>query len=284
MSRASLSSNWRQRHARLERPAKRSPYHRTIYRWICICAVFLATSLTACVAPGTPAESLTVEVVGRRPHDPGSYTQGLELAGGRLYESSGLYGESTFREVDAVTGVVLRQKELGDEYFGEGLAVVDDRLIVLTWHERTAFVYGLNDFGPIGSFTYDTEGWGLCDDESRLVMSDGSSNLYFRDRETFALTGTVAVSNGGEPVEMLNELECVGGAVYANIYQTNEIVRIDPSTGGVTAVIDASPLLSEPGTDVGVLNGIAYDPATDTFLLTGKNWPTLFEVRFVVPD
>ncbi|HUS22475.1 MAG TPA: glutaminyl-peptide cyclotransferase [Aeromicrobium sp.] len=239
--------------------------------------------MAACGAPtlSSTAEQLSVEIVGRRPHDAGAYTQGLALVGGRLFESTGLYGESNVREVDPESGDVLHQVDLDHGYFGEGLAVFDDRLIQLTWHERTAFVYRSGDLSTVGTFAYDTEGWGLCDDGSRLVMSDGSSTLYFRDRQTFEQLGTVAVKNGEAPVDMLNELECADGDVYANVYQTTDIVRIDPSTGEVTAVIDASSLLVEPGTDAGVLNGIAYDAEAGTFLLTGKNWPTLFEVRFV---
>ena len=228
-----------------------------------------------------PTERLEVEVVGRRPHDVTAYTQGLVLSGERLFESTGLFGESTLREVDPHTGEVLRQIELDERYFGEGLAAVDDRLIQLTWHEGTALTYRVDDLTPIGNFTYESEGWGLCDDGSRLVMSDGSSTLYFRDRQTFELQDTLAVLSGETPVDQLNELECVDDAVYANVYQTTDIVRIDAATGHVTAVIDASRFLDEPGTDAGVMNGIAYDSDAGTFLVTGKNWPTLFEVRFV---
>jgi glutaminyl-peptide cyclotransferase len=206
----------------------------------------------------------------------------LALADGRLFESSGQYAQSTLREVDIETGAVLRSAPLDRRYFGEGLAVVDDRLVQLTWQERTALVYRVSDFSQIGTFSYDTEGWGLCDDGERLVMSDGTSTLYFRDRVTFAQLGTIQVTNEGEPVEELNELECVDGQVYANVYPTDDIVRVDPSTGRVTAVIDASGLLTaDENAGAEVLNGIAYDAEAATYLLTGKYWPTLFEVRFV---
>jgi len=204
------------------------------------------------------------------------------MAGGRLYEGSGLRGESNLREMDARTGAVTRTVSLADKYFGEGIAVVDDRVVQLTWQEHTAFVYRLSDFKQVSTFSYDTEGWGLCDDGTRLVMSDGTNELYFRDRSTFAVKGKVSVTQSGTPIDRLNELECVDGQVYANVWQTNTIVRIDPASGKVTAAIDASGLLSadeERGVDV--LNGIAYDPSTKTFLITGKYWPTLFEVRFV---
>lgn len=204
------------------------------------------------------------------------------MAGGKLYEGSGLRGESTLREVDPRTGAISRSITIDAKYFGEGIAVVDDRVIQLTWQEHTALVYRLSDFEQLTMFTYDTEGWGLCDDGTRLVMSDGTNQLYFRNRSTFAVQSKVSVTKNGTPIDRLNELECVDGQVYANVWQTDTIVRIDPASGRVTAEIDASGLLSadeQRGTDV--LNGIAYDPATKTFLLTGKYWPTLFQVRFV---
>jgi glutaminyl-peptide cyclotransferase len=241
----------------------------------------LAAALVACGGSGaTQVEQLTVEIVERRPHDPSAFTQGLQLAGGRLYESTGLYGESTLREVEPDDGTVLRMIDLADEYFGEGIAVVDDRIMQLTWQEHTALVYSLSDFVQVGTFAYVTEGWGLCDEGSRLVMSDGTSQLTFRDRTTFEISGAVSVTRDGVPIEDLNELECVDEQVYANLHRHNEIVRIDPATGRVTAVIDASAIVAEAGS-AGVLNGIAYDAEADTFLLTGKNWPTLFEVRLV---
>ena len=255
----------------------------------------ISSAPSASVASSTPVpdpptssasavERLRVEVIERRPHDSAAFTQGLVLVGGRLYESTGLYGKSTLREVDPQTGAVLRSTDLEPEHFGEGIAVIDDRLIQLTWQEHTALVYRLNDFGRIGTFTYDTEAWGLCDDGRRLVMSDGSSLLYFRDRLTFEPLGTVSVTSDGAPIDGLNELECVGGDVYANVLPTDTIVRIDPASGKVNAAIDASGLLSEDeAADGSVLNGIAYDATTGTFLVTGKFWPTLFEVRFV-PD
>lgn len=204
------------------------------------------------------------------------------FVGDRLFESTGQYGQSTLREVDPRSGTVRRKIDLAQQYFGEGLAAVDDRLVLLTWREKTAFVFRRDDFARIGQFSYDTEGWGLCTDGARLVMSDGSDKLYFRDPKTFALLSTVAVQNAGQPVNRLNELECVDGTVYANVWQTNSIVRIDPASGRVTAVIDAAGLLTEAearGADV--LNGIAYHPTDKTFLITGKNWPAMFEVRFV---
>jgi glutaminyl-peptide cyclotransferase len=231
-------------------------------------------------------DRLRVEVIERRPHDARSYTQGLEMADGRLYEGNA-YGPAAVREVDPDTGAIVRSVELDRAYFGEGITIVDDRLIQLTWQEHTAFIYRLSDLAQIGTFSYDTEGWGLCDDGTRLVMSDGTSRLYFRDRETFEVLGTVDVTNDGLPSEGLNELECVDGVVYANVYPTETIMRIDPTSGFVTGVIDASGLLGAGGSageEGAVLNGIAYDETSQTFLLTGKLWPALFEVRFISGD
>jgi glutaminyl-peptide cyclotransferase len=227
-------------------------------------------------------EQLRPQVLAVFPHDRGAFTQGLLLHEGSLYESTGLYGRSTLRQVDPRTGDVKRVVSLAPTLFGEGLARVDDRLIQITWQHGVAPVYNLLTFEQVGQFTYSGEGWGLCYDGQRLVMSNGSSNLTFRDPQTFAVAGTVGVTLKGQPVERLNELECVGQHVYANVWQTDTIVRIHAETGRVDATIDASGLLSpEDRIGVDVLNGIAYDPERDVFLITGKLWPRLFEVRFV---
>ena len=219
------------------------------------------------------------EVLAAYPHDPEAFTQGLLLEDAHFYESTGLYGESTLREVVPETGEVLREVELSPDLFAEGLTLVDDRLIQLTWRAGVALVYNADTFEQTDTFSYEGEGWGLCYDGEELVMSDGSATLTHRDPETFTFLKTVEVKLNGEPVEMLNELECVGGSVYANIWQTDTIVKI-ADDGRVTQEIDASRLLSaeeraqlDPNA---VLNGIAYDPETETFYLTGKLWPKLF--------
>ena len=239
---------------------------------------------TATTSPARKGpERLKVKVVSTRPHDPAAYTQGLVWHEGSVYESAGQYGVSSLRQVDPATGEVRRKLDLPPQYFGEGLARVGDRLVQLTWQEGVAFVYRISDFEKVGEHRYTGEGWGLCHDGTRLIMSDGSDRLAFRDPETFAVTGEVRVRMEGAPVDQLNELECVDGAVYANVYQTQHIVRIDPATGEVTALIDASGLLGAADYQAGaeVLNGIAWVPETKRFLITGKNWPLVFEVEVV---
>ena len=243
-------------------------------------------ALAACAGGGEPGarspEQLVVKVRASYPHDPGAFTQGLVYHAGRLYESTGLTGRSSVRRVDLRTGRVEAQAALAPTLFGEGLARVGDELWQLTWKDGRAFVWDLEDLRPLRQHRYPGEGWGLCADGQRLVMSDGSSRLLFRDPTDFERTGAVSVEQGGEPVGNLNELECVGQVVYANIWQEERIARIDPDTGRVTGSIDASGLLApEERAGVDVLNGIAYVPERGTFLLTGKLWPRLFEVEFV---
>jgi glutamine cyclotransferase len=232
-------------------------------------------------AAGSTPEQLKVKVLSKHPHDPSAFTQGLLLKDGELYESTGLEGRSSLRRVDPATGEVRQQIEVPAEFFAEGLARVEDRLLQLTWQDGVAFEYDQESFEKQGEFKYDTEGWGLCYDGQRLVMSDGTSTLFFRDPDTFERIGEVPVTLAGAPQAMLNELECVGNQVYANVWQTDTIVRIDPSTGAVGAVIDASGLLTpEERSRADVLNGIAWDPARGTYIITGKLWPWLYEVQF----
>lgn len=250
-----------------------------------LCALALACVCSAAADPASPetVEHLRAEVLASHPHDPTAFTQGLVFAGGgRLFESTGLYGQSTLREVDIATGNVLRSTPLQPTVFGEGLALANGRLVLLTWRERTAFLFDPTTFGLLGFFPFTGEGWGLCFDGSRFIMSNGSSQLIFRDAQTFDPVASVTVTLGGTPQDRINELEWAEGAVYANVLQEDHILRIDPATGAVTAVIDASGLLT-PAQAAGadVLNGIAFDPETDVYFLTGKLWPLLFETRFV---
>ncbi|MGP4019381.1 glutaminyl-peptide cyclotransferase [Saccharopolyspora sp. 5N708] len=225
---------------------------------------------------------LRTEVIHVLPHDRSSFTQGLEMADGTLYEGTGLRGSSLVRATDLATGEVLRETRLPADLFGEGITVKGDRIWQLTWQEGVAIERDRATLAELRRVEYSGEGWGLCFDGSRLIMSDGSGRLTFRDPVTFAPIGGVDVRRDGSPADELNELECVGGQVWANVWGSDEILRIDPANGQVTAVVDAAGLLSpqqRPGTDV--LNGIAAVPGTDEFLVTGKYWPTIFRVRFV---
>lgn len=229
-----------------------------------------------------PPQKLIPKILAVYPHDPRAYTQGLLWQDGDLYESTGLYGSSTLRRVTLETGKIQREVAPPAEVFAEGLALVGERLIQLTWQEKKALVWSLRDFSPLPGFTYEGEGWGLAWDGRRLVMSDGSNRLTWRDPETFAVTGDIAVTREQIPVEFLNELEVAEGAIWANVWQRDEIVRIDPADGRVTGVVDASRLLTpQERSQAEVLNGIAYNPVKKTFYLTGKLWPKLFEVVFV---
>lgn len=233
------------------------------------------------VGHGSSVPHLRTHVIRVLPHDRSSFTQGLELADGVLYEGTGTYGGSTLQAIDPGTGKVHRETRLPAALFGEGITIVDDRIWQLTWQEGIAILRDRATFAEIERVRYSGEGWGLCYDGKRLISSDGSERLTFRDPGTFAETGEVKVTLDGSTVDELNELECVGGQVWANVWNSEEILRIDPNSGRVTAVVDASGLL-EPDQEAraDVLNGIASVPGTDEFLLTGKYWPHVFRVRF----
>lgn len=242
-------------------------------------------AVPACTRPDVPPaapESLRVRVVRSFFHDPGAFTQGLVFHAGKLYESTGLVGQSSLRRVDPLTGAVEAQVALEPPLFAEGLAVADGRLVQLTWREGRALLWSLDRLAPEGELRYTGEGWGLCFDGRQLVMSDGSSRLVRRDVRTFEPVGTISVRGPAGPVERLNELECVGDAIYANVWPTARIARIDARTGDVTAWIDAAGLLTrEEARRANALNGIAYLPVPGHFVLTGKLWPRAFEVEFV---
>jgi len=238
----------------------------------------------------TPEVPLLIpQVIRVFPHDSQAFTQGLLWDGGFLYESTGLRGQSSLRRVDIESGEPLQIVTVGDAFFAEGLERVGDQLIQLTWQSERAFVYDFATLEPLGSLEYEGEGWGLCYDGRYLFMSDGSPYLSVRDAATFALIFRGAVTLDGQiiPPQLLNELECVGDSIYANAWNTDYIFRIDKFTGNITALIDASSLLSaaeRAGLSAGsVLNGIAYNPEAGTFFVTGKNWRKLFEVIFIEP-
>ena len=229
-------------------------------------------------------QSLRVDVLRDLPHDTTAYTQGLLWRDGWLYESTGQYGDSRLRRIDPETGIVDQQVYTSPAFFGEGLAAIDDRLVMLTWKAERAFVFDADSFEEIQMFRYTGEGWGLCydNDRRRLIMSNGSDMLTFRDPMTFEPHGSIRVTLRGRPLRQLNELACVGDGVYANVYQEEYLVVIDPESGRVTHLIDAAGLLTnDEARGVDVLNGIAYDPVAESFYITGKDWPKMFEVRFV---
>ncbi len=231
-----------------------------------------------------PHKNLKVEVISKRSHDRSAFTQGLEFHDGQLLESTGLTGQSSLRRVDSETGDVLDVISLPADHFGEGLTVVDDRIIQLTWRNGIAHVYDVYTLEKVDEYRYEGEGWGICHDGRQLIMSDGSPNLTFRDPYTFEIIRRQGVIYNGRPLKWVNELEFVDGFVYGNIWRTDEIAKIDPDTGHVHAIVDASGLLTEDERQgVNVLNGIAWNAATETFLITGKMWPAMFEVRFVDP-
>ena len=241
-----------------------------------------ATSLATSALPDLPVD--TFQIVATYPHDPDAFTQGLVWQDGIFYEGTGLRGRSSLRKVDPASGDVTQEIDLADQYFGEGITIFGDKLYQLTWQEDTGFIYDKDSFELLDTWTYPGEGWGLTTDGERLIMSDGTNELRFLDPETLDELGRVAVTDQqGNPVVRLNELEYVNGEVLANIWQTDWIARIDPATGSVLGWIDLSGLL--PAEDrmqpVDVLNGIAYDPATDRLFVTGKLWPKLFEIDLV---
>lgn len=244
--------------------------------------LLLVVTATAAVADSVWQRA---EVLQSYPHDAQAFTQGLLLHNGTLYESTGLYGRSSLRQIELATGTVQRRIDLPRNLFGEGLALAGGKLVQLTWREGVAPTYDLASFTRNGEFSYSGDGWGLCFDGTEFVQSDGSHRLIFRDAATFAVTRQLAVTEHGQPVAELNELECVGDVVYANIWMTDRIVEIGKLNGVVRSNIDASGLLSPPERAAldheATLNGIAYDPSNRTFLLTGKLWPKVFRVRFI---
>lgn len=233
-----------------------------------------------------PPAVLEYEVVKTWPHDRGAFTQGLIFREGFLYESTGLNGRSSLRKVKLETGEVMQHETVANQYFAEGLTDWKDRLIQITWQSKVGFTYDLKTLKPLGEFNYNGEGWGITHDAKRLIMSDGTSTLRFFDPETFEQTGTLDVTYQGKPLANLNELEFVRGRIFANVWQNNSVVVIDPVSGRVTAQIDFPGLLNseDRATAVDVLNGIAYDAKHDRLFVTGKLWPRIFEIKLKKTD
>lgn len=249
-----------------------------------LAAILVGVTMLACATPDSqrrPAPVQSYKVIATFPHDTSSFTQGLVFADGQLYESTGLEGESSLRRVDLTTGQTLQRADVADQYFAEGLALVGDELLQLTWRSRLGFVYDKATFKPKRTFSYQTEGWGIAyDGTSQLVMSDGSDTLRFLDPKTFAVTKSLRVQDAGRSVSNLNELEWIEGEIWANVWMTDRIARISPNTGAVNAWVDLSTLYPEsqriPPADV--LNGIAYDKSTRRIFITGKKWPRLYQI------
>ena len=222
------------------------------------------------------------EVVNTYPHDGNAFTEGLVFEDGVLYESTGLNGYSTLRRVELETGRILQLYSLPNEFFGEGITIFDNKIFQLTWLSHKGFVYNKTSFDLMGEFNYSTQGWGITNDGSRLIMSDGTANLYFLNPETFERIGHVEVRDNLGPVTNLNELEYINGDVYANIWLQEKIAIINPQTGQVKTWIDLTgiqSMVNRSGDDV--LNGIAYDERENRLFITWKRWPQLFEIRLV---
>jgi glutamine cyclotransferase len=255
-----------------------------MFRRQCVLLFFLCTLAEPAITPPPSGHSDGYQIIHVYPHDSKAFTQGLIYVDGHLYESTGLLGRSSLRLVDLSTGQVLQKHDLPSEYFGEGLTDWGSNLIQLSWTTHKGFVYDRFSFSLLRTFAYDGEGWGLTHDDTQLIMSDGTSYLRFLDPKSFRMTRRIHVQDdAGHAVENLNELEYIHGEIYANIWQTDEIIRISPRTGKILGRIDLSGIIDEdelegPGA---VLNGIAYDSTGDRLFITGKLWPKLFEIKIV---
>tara|TARA_B100001250_G_C19817400_1_gene799457 strand:- start:7839 stop:8657 length:819 start_codon:yes stop_codon:yes gene_type:complete len=269
----------------------------SIFKYIIFFNVFFlfecGCSRSTSDANGTPSaqpivqhESLDYgyEIVEKYEHDPEAFTQGLVYFNGYLYEGTGLYGYSSVRKVDLATGKVIKQYDLPTRYFGEGITVFSNRLLQLTWQKGLMFAYEIDSFKSLAQYSYDTEGWGLTTDGSRLIVSDGTEVIYFRDPFSFEEISRLQVRDGDKVIKNLNELEFIGGEIWANVWQTDRIARINPNNGNVNGWINLAGLLSDEdrnGRRVDVLNGIAFDGLNQRIFVTGKWWPVLYEIKIV---
>jgi len=250
--------------------------------------LLLVALLSGCADPAAPPPDppqgiveYTYEVLNEYPHDTRAFTQGLVWADTALLEGTGLTNLSNLRRVRLETGEVLQSRNTPQSAFGEGVTIVGDRIYQLTWTEKVAFVYDATTFDLLDEFRYDTQGWGLTHDGNRLIMSDGSATISFRDFDTFEVIREIKVTDESGPVTNLNELEYIDGYIYSNVWKTNFILIISPTTGDVVGRIDCSAILANPPE---VLNGIAYDQENERLFITGKLWPTLFHIRLVKKD
>lgn len=257
-----------------------------------LAAIFLAAA--SCSPSTTPAPASTsstpavpvfsYQVVNSYPHDKTAFTEGLQFVDGAMYESTGMEGTSWVRRYDLTTGAVQAEHVIDKQYFGEGSVVLADKIVSVTWKNQKGFIYDRATLAPKGEFTYQGEGWGMTTDGQKVFMSDGSSAIRIMDPGTLAETGEIKVTMNGRPVDQLNELEFIKGEIWANVFQTDRIVRIDPATGKVNSVVYLANLLSpQERQGVDVLNGIAYDASGDRIFVTGKYWPKIFEIKLVDP-
>jgi len=268
-------------------------YMKRIWPVISISTIIIATLIIACNDnsnggnnggdPPKPSPAIAYSVVNTFPHDTSSYTQGLIVYKGQLLEGTGNFGKSKLREIDLKTGKAVKEISLDPKHFGEGITVLNDTLYQLTWKEKIMHVYTARDFKKIKEFSLNTEGWGITNDGKNLIVTDGSNNLFFYEPSTFRLLRTQGVFEMGQPLDDLNELEYINGYIYANQYQFNNIYKIDPNSGLVVAKLNLADVvngLKQSAPYVDVLNGIAYDSATKKVYITGKNWPSLYEIQF----
>ncbi|MCI5131138.1 MAG: glutaminyl-peptide cyclotransferase [Candidatus Electrothrix sp. EH2] len=247
--------------------------------------LFFGTSALSVPAQILKPLEFSCTVVREYPHDPKAFTQGLAWDKGKVYEGTGRYGHSSLRSVDLKTGLVNRQRDYTDRFFAEGVTVFQDRIYQLTWKNKKVFLFEKENFSVLGSWPYPREGWGITHDGNELIASDGTAQLYFLDPKTLEEKRRITVRDDQGPVTQLNELEYVRGAIYANVWKTDQIAIIRPQDGAVSGWLDLSGLSAKVRSiwkaKTDVLNGIMYDPADDRLFVTGKLWPSLFEIRVV---
>jgi len=251
----------------------------------CLIFLFFSTFLRTAFIPQKPPAEIPYKIVNTYPHPPGSFTQGLAFSKGFLYEGTGKYGLSSLRKINFETGEILEEHRLPSDIFGEGITIFQDKIIQLTWYARTGFVYDINSFQLLKTFRYPfrIEGWGITNDGKNLIVSDGSHRLYFFDPESFTPKNILEVYDHNGPVLKINELEYIEGVVFANVWQTSKIIRIDMNSGIVTGIIDLREIVPRQfrGHLDHVLNGIAYDSESKRIFVTGKMWPRIFEIELL---
>ena len=246
--------------------------------------LILVLTAASSVLQAEEIKKLDYQILESYKHDPQAFTQGLEIYNSCLYEGTGLYGSSSLRKVELESGRILKKINLDEKYFGEGITILNDKIYQLSWKENTAFVYDLK-FNLIKKFNYQGEGWGLANDGQSLIMSNGSEYLFFRNPKTFELIKKIKVEKGNQQIKNINELEYHAGFIYANIWQTDYIIKINAESGRVQAFLDLSGILkTDYEGEINVLNGIAYDSENKNFLITGKLWPKIYRIKIAAEN